>query len=188
MKFHRSFIPFAIGILACAFAGGTVRATTIMRMTLVQMAQASHDIVRARCLTNHALWENGELWTLTTFNVEETWRGSASGQIAVRLLGGKTSQLTSIVSGVPHFRPGEEVVLFLQPTAQGDYSVVSWQEGTFRIRRDAGTGEERVTQDTAGIKTYDVSARLFVTSGICRLPMADFRAQVEAALLNRRAR
>jgi hypothetical protein len=137
---------------------------------------------RARCLANSTGWDAGEIWTLTNFEITETWRGSASGRIRVRLLGGKVGNLTSSVSSVPRFRPGEEVVLFLEPTKRGDYSVVGWQEGTFRIRRDAHTGEENATQDTASLATFNPQTRRFETNGVRNLPVDSLRKQVDAAL------
>ena len=122
-----------------------LRATTLLWMSVAQMAQRAPLIVRARCLANSAGWDAGEIWTLTSFDVVEVWRGAASGRITVRLLGGTAGNLTSSVSGVPRFRPGEEVVLFLEPTPRGDYSVLSWEQGTFRLRRDHVTNEEIVT-------------------------------------------
>ena len=74
------------------------------------------------------------------------------------------------------------MVLFLEPTARGDFSVVSWEQGTFRIQRDAETGWENVTQDTASFATFDPATRQFETAGIQRLALETFRARVEAAL------
>jgi hypothetical protein len=159
-----------------------VRATTLMPMSVAQMTQAAQEIVRARCVANATHWDHGELWTFTAFDVQENWRGTATGQISVRLLGGRTAQITSTVSGVPHFQPGEDVVLFLEPTSLGGYSIVSWQQGTFRIRRDAATGEDRVTQDTARLETYDPAARRFITFGIRGLAIEELRNRVQAAI------
>lgn len=184
MKIRRLLTALGMSILLCACGAATLEATTLMQMTVAQMARASQEIVRARCIANATQWDKGELWTFTTFDVEESWRGEANGRIAVRLLGGRTAPFTSVVSGIPHFRPGEEVVLFLQRTAQGDYSVVSWQQGTFRIGRDADTGEERVTQDTAQVQTYDPSTRRFVVRGILRQNISELRSEVETALKN----
>ena len=91
----------------------------------------------ARCIAAGAIWDSGEIWTRTTFEVAETWRGASGSQvIAVRLLGGTLGNISSRVSGIPRFQPGEEAVLFLEPSANGDFSIVSWQQGTFRIRRN----------------------------------------------------
>jgi len=178
---HGFRLAASCGALLLAMAGAA-GATTLARMSVAEMAHAAPVIVRARCLGNAAGWDAGEIWTLTSFEVEEVWRGAAPARIAVRLLGGRTGSLTSSVSGVPRFREGEEVVLFLEPTARGDLSVVSWEQGTFRIRRDAAAGRESVTQDTAALATFDPATRRFEATGIRRLPLEILRAQVDAAL------
>jgi hypothetical protein len=180
-------------LLSVAFAltlAAVGHATTLVRMSLAQISRASREIVRARCVANTTAWDVGEIWTFTTFDVEETWRGPAAGRIIVRLLGGSLGSVTSRVSAIPHFQPGEEVVLFLEPTARGDFSVVSWQQGTFRIASDrASTGtsasnNEFVTQDTSSFETFDPSTHRFAKAGIRNMPLEKFRAQINAALAN----
>jgi hypothetical protein len=156
--------------------------TTLMRMSLAQISQAAQAIVRARCIGNSTGWDAGEIWTFTSFDIEETWSGSAPTQISVRLLGGRVGNLTSTVSGVPRFSLGEEVVLFLEPTARGDFSIVSWEQGTFRIRRDVRMGEEVAVQDTAAFPVFDPATRRFETIGIRNLPIATLRSRVEAVV------
>ena len=162
--------------------GGAAKATTLARMSVAQMSHAAQAIVRARCVENSAGWDAGEIWTFTSFQVQEAWQGSVSGRIRVRLLGGRVGNLTSSVSGVPRFRSGEEVVLFLERTPRDDFSIVSWEQGTFRIRREAATGSESVTQDSASFATFDPATRLFEAAGIRNLPMETFRARVYAAM------
>ena len=177
----RAAPPLAL-LLALFLTTAAAPATTLLRMSLEQMTQAAAVIVRAQCLENSTGWDAGEIWTFTSFDVQEIWSGSAPNEITVRLLGGRVAGVTSTVSGVPRFRPGEEVVLFLEPTPRGDFSIVSWQQGTFRIRRDAPSGAENVTQDTAAFATFDPAARQFHAAGIRNLPLGAFRAQVAAAL------
>ena len=156
--------------------------TTLMRMSLAQISQAAQVIVRARCIGNSTRWDAGEIWTFTSFDIEETWSGSAPAQISVRLLGGRVGKITSAVSGVPRFSPGEEVVLFLENTARGDFSIVSWEQGTFRIRRDVRTGDKVTVQDTAAFPVLDPATRRFESIGIRNLPIATFRSLVDAAV------
>jgi hypothetical protein len=174
-------------ILAAMHASGTTTAsaTTLERMSVAKMAQAAQLVVRAQCLGNSSAWDGGEIWTLTSFEVEDAWKGAPSGaaqQVIVRLLGGAVGNLSSTVSGVPRFRPGEEVILFLQPTARGDFSVVSWAQGTFRIHRDTRSGVEIVVQDTAAFDTYDPATRQFNAEGIRNLSVAALRLRVQSAL------
>jgi hypothetical protein len=177
-RYALATVWLALALLA-AFAAD---ATTIARMSLAEMAQAAPLIVRARCTGNSVALDAGEIWTFTSFQMEETWRGDAPSQISVRLLGGTMGNITSHVSGIPQFRPGEDVILFLQPTKRDDFSVVSWEQGTFRISRDPASARSYVTQDTAAFATFDPATRGFQATGIRHMPLETFRAQVEAAL------
>jgi hypothetical protein len=171
----------ACGMLAIATAA-TAAATTLERMSLEKMAAAAPVIVRARCAGNSVVRDEGEIWTLTSFDVEEAWRGSPPPRITVRLLGGSMGDITSHVSGVPRFLPGEDVVLFLQTTVRGDFSVVSWEQGTFRIHRQSPGAQAFVTEDTASFATFDPDTRKFRAAGIRHMALAEFRARVQAAL------
>ncbi len=161
-------------------------ALTLERMSVAKMTQVAQLVVRARCVTNSSAWHDGEIWTFTSFTVEDAWKGAPSGaaqRLTVRLLGGSVGNLSSTVSGVPRFRPGEEVILFLQPTARGDYSIVSWVQGTFRIHRDGRSGVEIVVQDTAAFDTYDPATQQFDAEGIRNLPVGALRMRVQSALV-----
>lgn len=162
----------------------TASATTLERMSIAKMTQNA-QLARAQCLANSVAWDGGEIWTFTSFEVEDSWKGAPSGaalQVTVRLLRGSVENLTSTVSGVPRFRPGEEVILFLQTATRGDFSIASWLQGTFRIRRDARCGAEIVVQDTAAFDTYDPATRQFDAEGIRNLSVAALRLRVQSTL------
>ena len=167
---------------AALFVCTAAHATTLVRMTVKELTHAAESVVRARCVASTTKWDAGEIWTFTTFGIEEAWKGSPPRQIVVRLLGGTTTELTSSVDGVPRFHAGEEVVLFLAATRRGDYSIVSWMQGTFRVARDRETGLASATQDTAGFATFDPVTRQFVVSGIRNRRVEQLRLEVEAAL------
>jgi hypothetical protein len=177
-RLHHSNILFCASLLVCAAS----TATTLAHMSVANMTHASRLILRARCLGNSTRWDAGEIWTFTSFAPVDVWKGSARAPITVRLLGGRAGNITSNVSGIPRFRAGEDVVLFLQQTARGDFSVVSWVQGTFRIGHARGNTTELVTQDSAAFDTFDPSTRQFKPSGIRGLPLNAFRAQVLSAL------
>jgi len=179
---NKIWIASCVALLFAICDASPASATTIERMSIEKMSRTAKVIVRARCVGNSTRQNAGEIWTFTNFAVEQVWRGAAPSQITVRLLGGRDGNLTSSVSGVPRFRAGEEVLLFLEPTPRGDYSVVSWEQGTFRIRRDPATGRESATQDTASFATFDPATRRFKAAGIRRTPVDALRTRVDAAL------
>jgi hypothetical protein len=178
----RSLCSFALLAPAIAIAASAATATTLAHMSVAQMSQTAPVIVRARCIENSTRWDAGEIWTFTRFAVEDVWKRSAPAQITVRLLGGTTGNLTSTVDGIPRFRPGQTAILFLEPTSHGDLSVLSWQQGTFRVRRNTRSTQENVTQDTASFATFDAASHRFEIGGIRDLPLDALRQQVRAAL------
>ncbi len=172
-------------VLICLAAIEPASATAFQRLSVVQMAQAAGAIVRARCVGSSSRWQAGEIWTFATFDVEETWKGATNSKFQVRLLGGSVGDLTSTVSGVPHFQASERVILFLEPTSLGDFGIVSWAQGTFRIHRSQRDSQEIVTQDTAAFAAFDPRLRSFTSLGARDVPLETFRAQVIAALRDR---
>jgi len=175
----RKFAALALVAISLA-ATAPVLATTLKRMSLPDLSRAAHTIVRARCVANSTRWDTGEIWTFTTFDVEEIWKRSAPAQITVRLLGGKSGNFTSTVSGVPRFAPGEELVLFLERTTAQDFSIVSWVQRTFRIGRDRTTDEEIVTQDTAASAVFDPASQRYEATGVRKMPVGAFHSLVVA--------
>ena len=181
MKAIQTLAALALVAALSAAIHPPARATTLKRMSVADLSRVAHTIVRVRCVTNSTRWDAGEIWTFTTFDIKETWKGSAPAQITVRLLGGNAENLTSTVSGVPRFAPGEELILFLERTPAQDFSIVSWMQGTFRIGHNRTTGEEIVTQDTAAFPVFDPASHNFETTGIRKMPVSAFRTLVIAS-------
>ena len=73
-------------------------------------------------------------------------------------------------------------MLFLEPTARGDFSILSWEQGTFRIRRDASTAQETVTQDTASFATFDPASRRFESAESAIFPSTPCARRPDAAM------
>jgi hypothetical protein len=178
MKTIRTLAALALAGASLLASNSSALATTLKRMSVADLSRAAHIVVRGRCAANSARWDAGEIWTFTTFDVEETWKGSAPAQITVRLLGGSAGNFTSTVSGVPRFSPGEELILFLERTPAQDFSIISWMQGTFRIGLNGTTGEETITQDTAAFPVFDTASHRFETTGIRKMPLSAFRSLV----------
>ncbi len=164
----------AFGLLLAPLA----QSTSLAQLSLAQMVSSAHAIVQADVVANECQWRDGEIWTVTSFRVIENWKGSSPPEIDVWMIGGRVGQIASYVPGVPRFHPGEEAILFLEPTRTGEMSVTAWGEGTFRIRVDARTGVARVTQDTAITPEYDALTHTFQHNGIRDWPLAELKIRV----------
>ena len=178
----RTRIKIIISVLILLLILPTIRATTLARLSVDQLAAGSDAVARVRFVRAESRWKNGSIWTVTTFAVAETLKGKLPAQIEVRLPGGRVGHLTATVDGTPKFNPGSDAVVFLQRSPAGGFTVAGWVEGSFRISRDPRSGSETVTQDSSAFAVFDTSTRTFRAEGIRRMPIEDFRSRVAAAV------
>jgi hypothetical protein len=176
------WMMFLIGLALLALTAMAAHGTTLVAMPLEELVRKSTAAARLRCLGSHSLWERGELWTETRFAVLERTKGALPEVVTVRTLGGSDGRLRSRVEGVPVFRSGEQVYLFLLAHEGEPYRVLGWSQGTFRIKRDARTGVEIVTQDSAAMPVFEPSTRSFRRDGIRNLRLEIFQGRLRRAL------
>jgi hypothetical protein len=157
-------------------------ATTMVHLQFAELVQYASAIARVHCIGSESRMENGEIWTDTQFRVMNREKGTLAEIIVVRQPGGKLLGLRSRVDGSPEFRQGEEVFLFLLSRPGGKFNVVGWSQGTFRIRRNAQTGIETVTQDSAGIPAYNPESHQFETLGLRNLRAEILVERIRATL------
>jgi len=185
---HFNIFDACVLVLLALLVVPAALATTLARMDLDELTRTAAVVARARCLATSSRWEDGHLWTLTIFEVTEVWKSETPRTIVVRLVGGSDGHRTVQVDGVPRFRVGEEVVLFLEFSGRGELTVTSWAQGTFRIHRNPQTREESVTQDTSGLGVLDPATRAFHPGGVRQMTMGEFREHILRALSGARGR
>jgi hypothetical protein len=173
------WILFLTGLALLAAAAN---ATTLARMRFEELAKQATAVARLRCLGAESKWENGEIWTETRFEVLQQDKGALPRLVRVRMLGGSVAGLHSRIEGVPAFRPGEEAYVFLWGHEGEPFRVLGWSQGTFRIVRDARTGLETVTQDSAAAPIFDPRTHQFRHGGVRHLPVAVFQLKLRKAL------
>src|SRR6202051_4339785 len=183
IKMHRRCFHLLLFIFLLPLVPlSAVRATTLVRLSLDQLAAGSDAVARVNFSSAETRWENGTIWTITTVKVVETMKGNLPGEISVRLPGGRVGHLTATVEGTPRFHPGDDAIVFLKRSPAGGFTVAGWVEGTFRISRDPRTGSETVTQDSSAFAVFDVATRAVRAEGIRRMPIEEFRSRVAAAV------
>jgi uncharacterized protein (UPF0333 family) len=130
--------PFALVILVACFAA-TLMATTIIPMSLEKLTTASTDVVEARAIDVRSAWDADRtmIYTYTRFEVRRTLKGTAPNVITVKQMGGHADGYTQKVSGVTHWKPGDEAVLFLQPSTMNDGTLIvtGLMQGNFQVMR-----------------------------------------------------
>ena len=176
MNFGRCRIGFFwLGMTLGAAAG---LATTLERISLEGLTTRADAVVHVRCLSSESRWERGEIWTWTHFEVSETLKGTVPRLLTVRLPGGRVGHLTSTIEAVPRFHAAEESILFLKRTPDDAFTVLSWAQGTFRIRSEPHTGRKFVMQDSAAVPILDYTTMQFRTEGIRNVQLGSFKERV----------
>lgn len=156
--------------------------TTLARMDLRELALRAAYVARVRCTNAVSSANAGYVWTRTTFEVTEAWKGSPPAEFTVRLPGGDAAGLRVMVEGAPRFAVGEQAVLFLAIGKGSELKILSWAEGTFRILRNPLTGAEEAMQDTAGLQVLDPRTGKWSQGGQRKLPLGQLRARVAQAI------
>lgn len=173
-----------IAVLFLLFRPGppAAHSTTLAQMNLRELALHAVYVARVRCRNTTTSADSNLVWTLTTFEVTEAWKGEPPPRFTIRLPGGEAAGRRVAVEGAPRFAIGEEVVLFLEP-ARGSYmNIVSWAQGTFRVRRNPHTGTEEAMQDTAGLSLQEPQAGKFSEGSRRSFTLAQLRSAVARAV------
>src|ERR1043165_8567598 len=100
------------------------RATTVEELSLSDLAIRSRSIVQGTVRSTEARWTTDRKLILTTTMVEvhETLKGQPPRFVSVTTLGGRIGSSELVVAGMPVFKVGESVVVFLEDA--GAYQTV----------------------------------------------------------------
>ena len=175
----RNFTFWLLACLLIALIAPALRATSVVPMSVEQLTTAAQTVVEGRALEQWSQWDTSEhlIYTYTRFAVTSKLKGSSPQSIVVRQMGGSAGGYTQIVSGVRHWQPGDEAVLFLRPSVANDgtMAVVGLMQGNFRIVR-APDGSVTAGNGVPSVSIMkDGSAATFTGS---RMPLAELEQRV----------
>jgi hypothetical protein len=152
----------ALGALSvvCLLAA-PLAATTYQRVADADLADQAPVVVEAVAgvSTNTAAPGNQRLpATDYRITVERAIRGAAAGDtLTVRVPGGRRPDGMSLqIWGAPRFQPGERVLLFLAPNADGSFHVLHLMLGAFHVRT-AADGRKLAVRDLSEAKEVNGS-------------------------------
>jgi hypothetical protein len=157
----RLFLVVAIAAVALLGAQAAL-ATTVQKLSLQELTKKSDSIVMARVDDAVASWDAGhkEIYTYITLSVLQPVKGNnGATTIMLRQLGGTVGTIASIVPGMPSFRKGEEVVVFLTQKDQAGYPwVMGLEQGKYSISTDKN-GVKMVRNDLSGSELLSKSGQ-----------------------------
>lgn len=128
---------------ALMLAGGHVDASTMQLFSLESMCEMSDAIVQGEVVDAVAAYEpNGQIWTTYTIAVTDSLKSptaKAESTITVKQVGGTVGDLTLQVPLIPHFAPGDELLLFTKDYGGGWQSVTNGPQGCLRVEHVSAT-------------------------------------------------
>jgi hypothetical protein len=137
-------IPF----VACVLVTTVASATVLVPAEFTEIVGGSQIIAHARIVDVRAQWADGRRWvdTVVTAEVLSFLKGGSASEdtISFKVPGGRIGRYRSLVVGAPVFTRGDEAILFLKRHDDELPDVFGLNQGVFRIRLDAVTGQKMV--------------------------------------------
>ena len=177
MKTRASLLAVMLGFCLALPAG----ATTLVRMSLSQLAQASSIIVQGQVVAQSARVNASgtRIMTYTTVQVEKALKGRPPSTIIIEQPGGTAGNFHVHVPGTAYLRPQMQYVLFLEPRAgrSGTFHTVGMMQGAFRVYRKGSGAHLRVVLPLGALSTGTQPATLSQSPSL-----GEFQMTVKGAL------
>lgn len=122
-------------------------ATTLVRMSLEQLSQASSVVARGQVVSQVSAWntEHTRIFTFTTVRIEQIYKGEPASIVVIQQLGGVVGDTQVRVAGTAFLRPWRDYVFFLEPAGSTSrFLLVGMDQGAHPVYRDPLTDQERV--------------------------------------------
>ena len=153
MKLRAIFLA-VVSVLWLATQAG---ATTLVRMSLRQLVQASSVIVQGEVVAQTARMSasHTRIMTYTTVQVEKALKGQPPATIIIEQPGGTVGNIHVHVPGAAFLRSQTQYVLFLEPVAgsSGTFHTVGMMQGAFRVYRERSRAELHVNLPLGALTT-----------------------------------
>jgi hypothetical protein len=163
-------------------------ATVLVPADFNELAREALTIVHGRVVDVRSYWTDGRrsIETVVTLRVHAALKGQTGDTISVRVPGGEMGRYRTVMIGMPRFREGEEVVLFLGGRAPALPHLLGMGQGVYRVIREPGTGRAVVTPPAlvAAVPGRVVRG----DAGRRAIGLEDFSLQVKQALATGRDR
>jgi len=166
----------------------TASATTLQSITEDEQIQRAQTIFRGRAeqvdTAREATSHGNPIVTTVRFTPLAVYKGTASGLVTLRFLGGKVGDVEMKVGGMPQFHVGGEYILFVSADGNRVCPVVGWSEGSLKVDRQTNSaGEVKASPEVAGAAEVGVQprSRHVLPAGTSAL-LPDFERRLKARI------
>lgn len=126
-----------LSAVACVvvMATGWASADTFLRLSFGDLRRLAERVVRAKVVSVRSDWnvDRSFIFTYVSLGVQQDYKGSGPSVLEVRVPGGEVAGRSISAEGMPQFRLGDEVVVFLTRWDDGTVKVLGYFQGLSRI-------------------------------------------------------
>lgn len=139
---RRSCVVLALLLLVAP----ALRATVLVPAEFREVVSGSNIIVYGVVTEVRAEWASDRrgIDTVVTFQAGTYLKGGPAETVTFKVPGGQIGRYRNVMVGAPQFRPGDEAVLFLRASGPAVAHVFGFNQGVYRVRSDAATGQRMV--------------------------------------------
>jgi len=152
-------------------------ATTVIRMDLQTLVQESDSIVQGRVEHVDAQWDDQKktIFTYVFVRVHDPLKGDFRPTVLIRQLGGKVGDMNLSIIGMPAFRSGEEVIVFLKSNPiEATYHVVGLTQGKYEVADDFAVA------NASGIELMDRKTGQIEAGLFTKQPLETFKSRIRS--------
>ena len=172
----------------------TTLATSIQILSLERLTQSSSDAIQGKVTKIESFWNKNRtaIYTRVTLTRQRALKGSVPDEVDVFFPGGTVDGRTTIVIGAPEFKPGQEVVLFLNratgyeeevelPAAVVPFRLTDLLQGKFDVVADPATGQKMAVSNAVKLieKPAEIKPEMLPPGGMKGLPLTDLINRVQ---------
>ncbi len=161
-----------VAVLLFAVSGWT---TIVVKLELPELVEQSDTIIQGQVQQVDSRWDdqNKLIFTDVWIRVHDALKGAPQKNLTVRHLGGTVGTTTMSVSGMPAYRSGEDVILFLKRNPETTYHLVGMAQGRYEI------SSEFAVVSALGIDLQDRKTGQMIEGGtVSREPLEAFKSRI----------
>ena len=164
---------FAGSFLLIATLALPLFATTVERMELPQLVSASDNIIQGRVESLEARYEGNRIYTYVSIVVEDPLKGERRRAVLLRQPGGTIGGKRTWIPGMPQFKPGNQVIVFLRDRRDGTFDVAGLNQGKYDIENNFAVA------NVSGLTLLDrATGRMSDAGFVEKAPLEAFKAKI----------
>jgi hypothetical protein len=153
-----------MALVAIAIAAPAAQAAVVQAASFDEKVDNAAAIILGKCVKTEARYDPTGRWIVTyaTFNVEQSMKGDAAGQLTIVTPGGSVNGIHQETIGVPVFNVGDEHVVFLRNTRVGLIPLY-FDQGTYNVAVGEH-GEKMIVPMPSNVMHLDTQRAMVVTA------------------------